>query len=72
MAAGDFDNDGLADLAVGVPFEDVGAIDDAGAVNVVYGSASGLTAAGDQQFWQGAAGVAGTAETSDSFGFALT
>lgn len=72
LATGDFDNDGLADLAVGVPFEDIGAIDGAGAVNVVYGSADGLTAAGDQQFWQGASGVAGTAETFDTFGFALT
>ena len=70
LAAGDFDNDDLADLAVGVPFEDIGAVD-AGAINVLYGSAGGLTAAGDQQFWQGAAGVAGAAETSDSFGFAL-
>ena len=72
LAAGDFDNDGPADLAVGVPFEDIAAIDDAGAVNVIYGSIGGLTPTGDQQFWQGAAGVVGTAETSDSFGFALT
>src|SRR6266540_5932150 len=33
----DFDNDGFADLAVGVSAEDVGAIGDAGAVNVLYG-----------------------------------
>jgi FG-GAP repeat len=38
----DFNNDGAADLAVGVPGEDVGSISDAGAVNVLYGSASGL------------------------------
>jgi hypothetical protein len=71
LATGDFDNDGPADLAVGVPFEDIGAIDSAGAINVLYGAAGGLTAAGDQQFWQGAAGVVGRVETFDSFGFAL-
>ena len=38
----DFNNDGAADLAIGVPFEWVGAIQDAGAVNVLYGSAGGL------------------------------
>jgi hypothetical protein len=72
LAAGDFDNDGSADVAVGVPFEDIGAIDDAGAVNVVYGSTGGLTPSGDQQFWQDAPGVVGAAERNDSFGFALT
>ena len=38
----DFNNDGAADLAIGVPFECVGAIQDAGAVHVLYGSAGGL------------------------------
>jgi FG-GAP repeat len=67
----DFNNDGFADLAVGAPFEDIGAIPDAGSVNVLYGAAGGLSAAGNQQFWQGAGGVAGTAEAGDGFGFAL-
>jgi hypothetical protein len=67
----DFNNDGFADLAVGAPFEDIGSIPDAGAVNVLYGAAGGLSAAGNQQFWQGAGGVAGTAEQGDGFGFAL-
>jgi hypothetical protein len=71
VAAGDFNRDGFADLGVGVPFEDIGAIQDAGAVNVLYGSAGGVTAAGNQQFWQGAGGVAGTAEASDMFGRSL-
>jgi hypothetical protein len=71
LSAGDFNNNGPADLAVGVPFEDVGAIEGAGAVNVLYGAAGGLSAAGNQQFWQGAAGVAGVAEDFDAFGWAL-
>jgi hypothetical protein len=71
LAAGDFNNNGFADLAVGVPGEDIGATSDAGAVNVLYGGGSGLTAAGIQQFWQGAGGIAGTAEVGDNFGSAL-
>ncbi|MBL8768887.1 MAG: FG-GAP repeat protein [Planctomycetes bacterium] len=46
--AGDFNGDGFDDLAIGVPFEDVGSEADAGAVNVLYGSASFLSVAGDQ------------------------
>ena len=44
IARGDFNGDGIGDLAVGVPFEDIGGIQDAGAVNVIYGSAAGLNA----------------------------
>jgi FG-GAP repeat len=67
----DFNNDGFADLAIGAPFEDIGATQEAGAVNVLYGGAGGVRAAGNQQFWQGAGGVAGMAEPGDGFGFAL-
>jgi hypothetical protein len=65
LAAGDFDNDGFADLAAGAPFEGVGAIESAGAVTVFYGSAGGLGGAGSQLFTHGTAGVAGRAETFD-------
>ena len=71
LGVGDFDNDGFADLAIGVPSEGSGAISQAGAVNVLYGSASGLTSTGNQQFLQGVGGVLGTAEVGDGFGFAL-
>lgn len=52
LAAGDFNGDGNDDLAIGVPREDVGTITNAGTVNVLYGSGSGLTAAGDQDWYQ--------------------
>lgn len=69
---GDFNGDGFSDLAVGVPLEDVGAIEDAGAVNVLFGSATGLTAAGSQFWHQDKAGIAGDgAEAGDGFGYAL-
>jgi hypothetical protein len=39
---------------------------------VLYGGAAGgLSAAGNQQFWQGAGGVAGVAEDFDAFAWAL-
>ena len=41
LAAGDFNNDGFADLAVGAPGEDVGGVIGAGAVNVLYGRPPG-------------------------------
>jgi hypothetical protein len=67
----DFNNDGFADLAVGSPFEDVGGISDAGAVNVLYGSAGKLTGVGSQLFTQDSPGVGGAAEDLDQFGWAL-
>jgi hypothetical protein len=73
LVAGDFDGDGYSDLAMGAPGEDVNdpVVLGAGAVNVLYGSASGLTGYGDDCWWQGNAGVLGTAEESDWFGQAL-
>ena len=67
----DFNNDGAADLAVGVPGEDVGSISDAGAVNVLYGSAAKLTGTGSQIFTQDTPGVGSSAEVGDFFGDAL-
>jgi len=71
LAAGDFNNNGASDLAVAVSFEDIGAVRDAGAVNVLYGAGGGLSGAGSQQFWQGN-GAAGTPEEDDLFGWAVS
>ena len=68
----DFNNDGADDLAVGVPGQHVGAPPfNSGAVNVLYGSATGLTATGSQLFTQNTPGVPGTADEGDFFGDAL-
>ena len=70
--SGDFDEDDRWDLAVGVPFEDEGAIADAGAVNVLFGAGGGLTALGDQKWNQDSPDVKGAAGTSDRFGSAIS
>ncbi|MBL8767448.1 MAG: FG-GAP repeat protein [Planctomycetes bacterium] len=41
LEAGDFNGDGFEDLAVGAPTETIGGLEDAGAVHVIPGSASG-------------------------------
>lgn len=66
-AVADFNGDGFSDLAVGVPGED----NNAGAVNIIYGSASGLTAANNQLWTQNSSGIADTAEPDDQFGRTL-
>ena len=71
LATGDFNNDGFADLAVGVPGEDVGSAQDAGAVNVIYGSASGLASAGNQLWDQNSSGSQDPAEAGDGFGYSF-
>ena len=50
QVSGDFNGDGFADLAIGVPDEDIGD-PNAGAVSVLYGGPAGLTAVNDQ-LWQ--------------------
>jgi hypothetical protein len=68
LGAGDLNGDGFADLAVGVPGEDVLGRPNAGVVNVLYGSRRGLTLAGNRFFSQGTGGVPGGVETEDAFG----
>jgi hypothetical protein len=72
LASGDFNGDGYDDLAIGVPLEDIGAIADAGAVNVIYGSAAGLVNGGNQFWHQNSAGpILDISENGDNFGFSL-
>jgi hypothetical protein len=77
LGAGDFNNDGYGDLVIGSYDEKIASIPEAGAVNVLYGSATGLQADGvgapDDQFWfQGVNGMADIAEAGDVFGRAIT
>ncbi len=63
IAAGDTNGDGFDDLAVGSAAED-----GAGQVNVLFGSAGGITFVGDQLWSQDSTGVFGSAESGDTFG----
>jgi hypothetical protein len=65
------ESDGTVDLAVGAPGETVGGRAGAGAVSVVKNDDTGFLATGSQLFYQGFAGVPGTAETDDGFGSAV-
>ena len=50
LAAGRFNGDASDDLAVGVPFEDIFDIVEAGAMNVIPGASLGAEPI-DEQFW---------------------
>ena len=74
ITAGDYNNDGRDDLAIGVPGEDVGVVVDAGSSNVIYGSASGISATAvllDRVLDQNSIDVEDSCETGDRFGHAL-
>ena len=68
-AKGDFNGDGFADLAVGVPYEDENGVGGVGGVNVIYGSATGLSATSDQNFDETTFGF--PYHANDHFGWAL-
>ena len=67
LAIGDFDMDGFADLAIGVPREN----NRQGYINVIYGSSSGLTSENNAMFRQGLNGIRGGSEAYDNFGYSL-
>ncbi len=76
IVSGDFNGDGLFDVAIGIPHEDWESWDgldtriDSGAVNVIYNTPHGLDAA-NHQFWdQNKTGVSAV-EANDEFGSAL-
>ncbi len=77
LAAGDFDGDGYADLAVGTPDEtlDVVAARDGsyrhGAATVLYGGPAGLEHGGAQRWTQETPGVPGPAANGDRFAAAI-
>jgi hypothetical protein len=70
-SGGDFDGNGFDDLAIGTVFEDVGAIANAGSTNVLYGTAAGLSSAGNQFWNQNSPGIGGQSETNDFLGIAV-
>ncbi len=70
LSTGDFNNDGFADLAVGVPYQDLEGLTDSGAVNVFYGGAeTPLSARGSELWHQNKTGVVGESSDLNLFGF---
>jgi disulfide bond formation protein DsbB len=76
LSAGNLGKSTHADLVIGVVAEDVGAVEDAGAVAIIYGSSTGLVSTGNQFWHQNSSGILDTAEAKgaginpDFFGFA--
>ncbi|MEW2808673.1 FG-GAP-like repeat-containing protein [Streptomyces massasporeus] len=68
LSIGDTNADGYGDLAIGVVFEDVGTVENAGATILMNGSASGVSRTGARTVTQDTAGVPGSAEADDYFG----
>ncbi|MEU9603210.1 integrin alpha [Streptomyces sp. NPDC048057] len=74
LSAYDMNRDGCGDLAVGIPYEDVGTTEDAGLVHLFYGSPAGLGmgAVDDRGLRQGADGWVGEhLEAGDLFGYSV-
>jgi len=69
LGVGDFNGDGVDDLAVGAD-QAVGGHTSAGAVDVFYGSPAGLSTAGAQLFTEGSSGQR-TPTDGDNFGAGL-
>lgn len=79
LAVGNFNNDNYSDLAISSPGESYGIVLNAGLVQVLYGSPSGLTGVGGQAFRQGSTimgkstvAIGDAAEHNDHFGSVLT
>jgi hypothetical protein len=71
LATGDFNGNGMADLAMGLPGDTVNGQANAGAVYIVNGSSSGLTTAGSQFWTQSSTGRGDAPVTGQGFGSTL-
>jgi hypothetical protein len=72
LVAGDFNGNGLPDLAIGAPGEDPGGVVDAGAVQILYSNTRGVITTEGTQYWsQRGSGIEDEPEADDRFGSAL-
>ena len=69
LAHGDFDGDGFSDLVVSDPHDNAVS---GGSLQLLYGSAGGLTRARVQEWSLDSSGLPGSAKKGDRFGWALT
>ena len=72
LAAGDFDDDGYDDLAIGAPGEDIGSTFNGGSVTILFGSGAGLRLNAGSSFAFDQVDIDGlVVEDGDEFGGAL-
>jgi hypothetical protein len=71
VATGDFDADGYDDIAIGIPLEDIGAVEH-GYLSVMYGGPNGPVTSRTQEWRQELNGIPDTVEAGDRFGGAVT
>jgi hypothetical protein len=71
LATGDFNHDDFGDLAVGIPDEDLGGQSDAGAVQILYGSAQGLQGIAGEGFVTNIEATAGVVAFRNRLGASL-
>jgi hypothetical protein len=75
LSSGDYNGDGSDDLAIGAAQETIGTAFGTGAVNVIYGSSTGLSATAviaDQMWTQNSTDIEGVAETKEYFSNSLS
>ena len=73
VATGDLDGDGFDDVVIGVPGEyrcwtGINVCGDVGAINILYGSATGITSAGNEYITQRTTGISGIPNVGEEFG----
>ncbi len=71
VTGGDYDGNGVADLAIGVSLDDVASIVNAGGAVVVFGRNAGLTGDGAQHWDEDTGTILDPPEPGDRFGFAV-
>jgi len=71
LASGDLDGDGYGDLVIGSMADRLGGVTEIGSVHVFYGSPGGMSGDRDKRIHQGTAGIKGTNDNMDYFGWDL-
>jgi hypothetical protein len=71
LTVGDFNGDGKTDLVIGAPNQMVDGLNNAGAINVLYGGLGHLSASGSQFWTQDTVNVGDAAQASAQFGSSL-